>query len=87
MKNILLFPDRALAKLAIFLIRVYQKTVSPDHSDFPHPPFVGCKFWPSCSEFAAQTFDKKGFLLGVFPVVFRLLRCHPFAKNKIDLPK
>jgi putative membrane protein insertion efficiency factor len=35
-----------------------------------------CVFHPSCSEYAVQTFQKKGLLLGTLRIFDRLSRCH-----------
>ncbi len=84
-KRIILFPDLVLAKVVIFLIKIYQKTFSPDHGIMKdNQPFSGCKFWPSCSHYGIQTLEKYGFVFGMPRVIWRVLRCHPWAKGGID---
>lgn len=86
-KRFLLFPDRVLVEGAVLLIKIYQKTISPDHSAYGKMyENRGCKFYPSCSEYAISVFRKKGFVLGIWKVLWRVLRCHPFSKGGIDKP-
>ncbi len=86
-KNIIEWPDKALASTAIVAIGLYQKTISPDHSAKGKlEPFHGCKFYPSCSEYAILSLEKKGFLLALPKIFWRLLRCHPWSKGGIDKP-
>jgi len=85
--NILQLIDQFFANIIIKIIQIYQHTISPDHSHGGKAmPFVGCKFYPSCSEYGIQTLKKRGFLLGFPRVVWRILRCHPWAKGGVDRP-
>lgn len=63
LSNIVKLPTRG----AVFLIRAYQKTLSPDHSFWAkamdRPPY--CKHVPSCSEYGVEAFEKKGFIVGL----------------------
>lgn len=87
MKKILLAPDHFLAMLVIGLIKIYQRTISPDHSNLGKTqPLTGCKFYPSCSEYSIQVLQKQGFVLGIFKILWRTLRCHPWSKGGVDLP-
>lgn len=90
MKWIVTFPefvDTLLAKGAIFLIRGYQKTFSPDHSPAGKlHPTSGCRFFPTCSEYARITLEKKGFLLSIGTILWRIIRCTPWSKGGVDLP-
>ncbi|MFA4937063.1 MAG: membrane protein insertion efficiency factor YidD [Patescibacteria group bacterium] len=67
------------------LIRLYQKTFSPDHgwgrSLLPHG---GCKFYPSCSEYAYQAITKYGTVKGGIMSIKRISRCHPWQKGGFD---
>ncbi|HRQ28926.1 MAG TPA: membrane protein insertion efficiency factor YidD [Saprospiraceae bacterium] len=38
-----------------------------------------CVFHPSCSTYAIESIQKKGYILGVINAFDRLTRCHPFA--------
>ena len=61
----------------IFLIRLYQKWVSPLIG--PH-----CRFTPSCSAYAVTALEKHGFFKGMVLTLWRLLTCHPFGKGGYD---
>jgi hypothetical protein len=63
----------------VFLVplRLYQRLVSP---------LLGnrCKYYPSCSEYAAQAIDRYGILRGLVLAGWRLLRCNPFSHGGFD---
>ncbi|MCF8040203.1 MAG: membrane protein insertion efficiency factor YidD [Desulfohalobiaceae bacterium] len=61
----------------IWLIRVYQWTVSPFL-----PP--SCRFHPCCSEYALQALKIHGPLMGGLLILKRLVRCHPLAQPGFD---
>ncbi|NUO80404.1 membrane protein insertion efficiency factor YidD [candidate division KSB1 bacterium] len=63
--------------LLVFLIRVYQKLISP-----LLPP--SCRFYPSCSEYACQAIQKYGVMKGAYLAGRRLLRCHPWHAPGYD---
>ncbi|MBS1550731.1 MAG: membrane protein insertion efficiency factor YidD [Bacteroidetes bacterium] len=63
--------------ISIFLIKVYQKTISPILPD-------SCRFYPSCSHYSIEAFQKHGFFYGLFLTVYRVLRCNPFCKGGYD---
>jgi len=63
--------------VAVFALRAYQRVVSPFL-----PP--ACRFYPSCSEYAAQAIEKHGLLRGVMLSFARLARCHPFHPGGFD---
>lgn len=59
------------------LIRFYQKHISP----FRAPC---CRFIPTCSEYAAEAYEKYGFFKGSWLTFKRILRCNPFCKGGYD---
>jgi putative membrane protein insertion efficiency factor len=64
-------------KILLFFLRIYQIAVSP---------FLGscCRFYPSCSDYAAQAIICHGAMRGTFVAIKRLCRCHPFCSGGID---
>jgi putative membrane protein insertion efficiency factor len=62
----------------IRLIKLYQKVVSP----FVQPR---CRYYPSCSEYAAQAISRYGILRGLVLAAWRLLRCNPWSHGGVDL--
>ncbi|MCC6643636.1 membrane protein insertion efficiency factor YidD [Candidatus Peregrinibacteria bacterium] len=71
----------------LFLIKVYQKTFSPDHGLlrflFPHGY---CKFTPSCSQYGYMAVKKYGVIIGSIKAAWRVIRCNPWSSGGIDLP-
>jgi hypothetical protein len=69
----------------IGLIKIYQKTISFDHSWLSCLyPNGFCRFYPTCSEYTKQAILKHGFLKGIFLGISRVLHCHPFNKGGWD---
>jgi uncharacterized protein len=66
-----------MKKILIFLIDVYQKFVSP----LIKP---SCVFFPTCSDYAKDAIRKYGPWKGSVKSVWRVMRCHPWQKNRID---
>jgi putative membrane protein insertion efficiency factor len=72
-----------MSSVAIFLLRVYQKTLSPVLYRFG----LRCRFYPSCSDYAILVFRQYGFKAGVAQMYRRLLRCRPDNLDScIDFP-
>lgn len=71
-------------RVIIGLIRVYQRTISPDHGIFSEVTPYGCKFYPTCSEYTAQAVERHGVAQGSWLGTKRILRCHPFTQGGID---
>jgi putative membrane protein insertion efficiency factor len=66
-----------LRRIAVLPIRAYQLLLSP---------LVGerCKYYPSCSEYAAQAVQRYGILRGLVLGGWRLLRCNPWSQGGFD---
>lgn len=80
--------DQKIAKFFIFLIRGYQRTISPDHSEMGKGDSLRtCKFYPTCSEYAVKILEKHGFIWGIWKVLWRIMRCNPWNKGGVDMPK
>lgn len=43
-----------------------------------------CRFWPTCSEYAAEAIERHGVRRGAILVLQRIGRCHPFADGGYD---
>ncbi|MCB9803072.1 membrane protein insertion efficiency factor YidD [Candidatus Nomurabacteria bacterium] len=71
--------------LLLKLIRLYQKTLSPDTGWFSYQHPVGyCKFRPHCSEYSYQAIEKYGIFKGTIKAFLRIVRCHPWSKGGDD---
>jgi uncharacterized protein len=66
-----------MKRLALVMIRFYQKAVSPWL-----PP--ACRYYPTCSAYAIEAIERYGFLRGVVLAAKRILRCHPFHAGGYD---
>ncbi len=64
--------------VCIFIIRLYQKYLSP------LKPYPTCRFTPTCSAYALEAFRKRGFFCGLLLTVYRIMRCHPFNPGGYD---
>ena len=66
-----------LSKVMIFLIRCYQKGISP---------YIGahCKYTPTCSQYAIEAIKKYGCIYGICLAIWRILRCNPWSKGGYD---
>jgi putative membrane protein insertion efficiency factor len=62
----------------VALLRLYKHLISP-----LLPP--ACRFYPSCSQYAAQAIEKHGALRGSILAAKRLARCHPLNPGGVDL--
>lgn len=74
-------------KFLIFLINVYQKTLSPDHGFFKKIGLTKkpvCVFYPTCSEYSKEAIEKYGGFKGLYLTFLRIIRCHPWQSNHID---
>ena len=63
--------------ICIWLVRLYQKIISPIKPSC-------CRFTPTCSAYAIEAFQKRGFFVGLFLTVWRLLRCNPLCRAGYD---
>ncbi|MEK7452798.1 MAG: membrane protein insertion efficiency factor YidD [Patescibacteria group bacterium] len=71
--------------LALFLIRAYQKTLSPDHGILKnYLTFYKCRFYPTCSGYCYYAIKKYGFLKGLIFGLNRIKRCHPWNEGGYD---
>jgi len=68
---------RRLRLVIVLPIRAYQRTLSPVFGD-------RCKYYPSCSEYAAQSVQRFGILRGLALAGWRLLRCNPWSHGGFD---
>ncbi len=68
---------RILALGLSALIRAYQLIVAPIL-----PP--SCRFYPSCSHYAAEAVERHGPWRGLVLALRRLLRCHPWGGSGYD---
>jgi uncharacterized protein len=66
------------ARALLFAVRLYQAFFS---ALMPS----ACKFYPSCSHYAADALRIHGARHGTWLALRRLARCHPFSRGGVDL--
>ncbi len=66
-----------IRKVFIFIIRLYQKFLSP---------FLGaqCRYTPTCSQYAVEALQKHGALRGGWLALKRILSCNPWGGHGHD---
>ena len=69
-----------MGRLLLGLIAFYQQAISP---------YLGanCRFYPSCSVYAAASIRAFGPWRGLWRALARLLRCNPFHPGGYDPPE
>ena len=66
-----------MKSLLLHLLRAYKLCISP---------FLGqnCRFYPSCSEYAAEAIRQHGAAKGCILAARRLGKCHPWHEGGLD---
>jgi uncharacterized protein len=70
-------PSGARVWFLLMAIRFYQAVFAPVMP-------VGCKFYPSCSRYAAEAIERHGAMRGARLALARLWRCRPFTQGGFD---
>lgn len=74
-----------MKKTILLIIKVYQRTLSPDQGIFSYKhPFGYCRFYPNCSNYSYQAIGKYGVFKGIFISLKRIIKCNPFNKGGYD---
>lgn len=67
-----------IGKMAINIIKFYQKFISPLKG------VSSCRFYPTCSQYSNDAIIKYGIIKGSFMSIKRILKCHPFHPGGYD---
>jgi hypothetical protein len=68
-----------LQHILLLAIRAYRWTISPAQA-FLFGPAGGCRFTPTCSQYAMDAIRGHGALAGGWLAVKRICRCHPWGR-------
>ena len=68
---------KAVVVFLFFLIRIYQKCISPLHHSC-------CRFTPTCSAYALEAIQKYGPGKGLLLAIKRILKCNPYHEGGYD---
>ena len=69
--------NKILSYPFVFLIRLYQKYISPHKQP-------SCRFTPTCSAYAVAALEEWGPIVGLGMAVWRVIRCNPFSRGGYD---
>lgn len=58
-------------------MKAYRRLISPLYGDV-------CKYRPTCSAYALESFERHGAWRGLVLTVNRLRRCHPWSAGGYD---
>jgi len=64
--------------LVLLPVMFYRRVVSP----MKRVPT--CRYLPTCSQYAIDAVKQRGIFVGIVLAIWRILRCHPFARGGYD---
>ena len=68
-----------MKNIMIIIIKFYQNYISK---------YIltgrNCRFYPTCSQYSLEAYEKYGFFKGTFLTSKRILRCNPFHEGGYD---
>jgi putative membrane protein insertion efficiency factor len=71
-----------MTRILLGLLAFYRRWLSPAIHSLQ--PGSGCRYVPTCSEYASTAIAMHGPLRGMALALWRLLRCNPFARGGLD---
>jgi putative membrane protein insertion efficiency factor len=77
-----LAPSLGLTRILLSTLAFYRRWLSPAVHSLS--PGGGCRYVPTCSEYASMAIATHGPLRGTALALWRLLRCNPFARGGLD---
>ena len=69
--------SKIIVSISIMLIKAYRVVLSP---------YLGqnCRHIPTCSQYAIEAFEKRGFIMGCYYTLKRILNCRPGGGEGYD---
>ena len=77
MKQIVNSIKTGIGYIFIFIIRIYQYTLSPLLG-------VACRYEPSCSQYGIEALKKHGVFKGGYLTIKRIVSCNPWGGHGHD---
>jgi putative membrane protein insertion efficiency factor len=74
---------RVAVFICVSLIRMYQLIISPMKL-FLFGAQSSCRFYPTCSSYAKDSFLRFGVVKGAYLTINRVCRCHPWNEGGVD---
>jgi putative membrane protein insertion efficiency factor len=71
-----------MTRVLLATLVFYRRWLSPALHSLS--PGGGCRYQPTCSDYAAVAIATHGPPRGLWLALRRLLRCHPFARGGLD---
>ncbi|MFZ5649528.1 MAG: membrane protein insertion efficiency factor YidD [Bacillota bacterium] len=62
---------------AVVLIKIYRRFISPLKPQT-------CRFYPTCSQYAMESLEKYGIIVGGYKSLIRILKCNPYHPGGYD---
>ena len=62
---------------ALAFMHLYRRFISPLYGQV-------CRYYPSCSRYAVEALQMRGFVVGAALAAWRVLRCNPFSSGGVD---
>lgn len=72
----------------IFIIKIYRAILSPSVGILRYLPFYpkpSCIFYPTCSQYSIECFQKYSPMAAISKTINRIGRCHPGNEPTVDL--
>ena len=67
-----------MRKVIVKLLEIYKRWISPMLGQH-------CRFYPTCSEYAATAVNEHGVIKGGWLAIKRIGRCNPWNPGGVDL--
>lgn len=70
-----------MTRILLAALEFYRRWLSPVVHSMGQG---GCRYVPTCSEYATVAIATHGLLKGTVLAIWRVMRCHPFSRGGLD---